>query len=378
LGSQAGRRRRVAPATARSRRYAYIREKLTTIVGGWHGSSPEPFLQLAQAKGWWDLWAAVVRSSTDAKPFNRETRKLVEDHQLEDAVCIERLRALAGVSSEWNWPGLGLARVHQLEDDIATRLYRRFPQLVRGPFKPNIVPTWWQGGARLLAAAQEAGDDDLVDLLASRYITRAGWEGAFDRKAQDTMLKVAEQLAQSFQSLRGRDEVLFARRAANVLTQIPAFAIYNFNQLLRTNELARLLFVRSFEAFLAVPDAVRDLVEGSEIHVQMLAYRVLAQEDDRARSLAVESLEILLGTLFRPLHRKTRLAAFGALASAARADPSAAARVLKRAREALRMPDKRYPKEQLVGLIAQILHLRPELRGIRERPVIYGLQEAMA
>ena len=88
----------------------------------------------------------------------------------------------------------------------------------------------------------------------------------------------------------------------------------------------------------------------------MLAYRVLAQDDDRARRLAVESLDILLGTLSRPLHRKTRLAAFGAVANAARADARAAARVLRRAREALRLPDTKYPKEQLVGLIGQILH----------------------
>jgi hypothetical protein len=103
---------------------------------------------------------------------------------------------------------------------------------------------------------------------------------------------------------------------------------------------------------------------------------MLGQDDDRARSLAVELLDILLGTLLRPLDRKTRLAALGAIANAARADKTAAARVLRRAREALRLPDKKYPKEELVGLIGQILHERPELRGPRERPVIYGLQEA--
>ena len=109
----------------------------------------------------------------------------------------------------------------------------------------------------------------------------------------------------------------------------------------------------------------------------MLAYRVLAQDDDRARRLAADMLDILLGTLLRPLHRKTRLAAFGALANAAKADATAAARVLRRARDALRLPDTKYPKEQLVGLIGGILHTWPELRGPRERPVVYGLQEAV-
>jgi hypothetical protein len=356
----------------------YVCEKLDSIVGGWYGSSPEGLLALARQRGWWDMWAAVTRRANDPKYFKEGVRQLLDDTQLADAERVERLRALAGVSREWNCPGLGLARVHSLDDEVATRLYRRYPQLVHGPFKPHVVPTWWQGVPQLLLAAQDVGDEELVDLLASRYVTRAGYRGAWNQKAQDAILYLAGELASSFQALRDRDEATFARRAANILTQIPAFSIYNFDQLLRTNELARLFFVRSFAAYLAVPAAVRDLVEGSEIHVQALAYRVLAQDDERARSLAVESLDILLGTLLRPLHRKTRLAAFGALASAAQADGQAAGRVLRRAREALRLPDKRYPKEQLVGLMGEILHRRPELRGSRERPVVFGLEEAVA
>jgi hypothetical protein len=354
----------------------YVREKLDTIVGGWWASSPEPLLRLARERGWWDLWAAVVRSARDPKVFNRVTSELLKDTHLDDATRGERLRALAGVSREWNWPGLGLAQVHSLADDIATRLYRQYPQLVHGPFKPNVVPTWWNGTPQLLEAAEDAGDDELIDLLASRYATRARYEASWFPKSKVTILPVAEKLAQSFQALRDRDETAFARRAASILTRIPAFSIYQYDLLLRTNDLARLLFVRSFPAYLTVPDAVRDLIEGSDIHVQMLAYRVLSQDDDRARTLAVELLDILLGTLLRPLHRKTRLAAFAALVNAARSDEMAASRVLRRAREALRLPDKKYPKEQLVGLIAQTLHQWPQLRGPRERPVIYGLQEA--
>jgi hypothetical protein len=103
----------------------------------------------------------------------------------------------------------------------------------------------------------------------------------------------------------------------------------------------------------------------------MLAYRVLAADDDRARALALENVDILLGTLLRPIHRKTRLPAFDALANAARADERAAARILSRAREALRLPDKRYPKPELIGLIARILHAQPTLRDASEIPVVY-------
>jgi hypothetical protein len=356
----------------------YVREKLASIIGGFRTIDPEPLLKLAERRGWWDFWSAVGRTAADPKNFNRQVTSVLADASLDETARVERLRALAGVSREWNWPGLGLARVHQLEDPLATQLYRRYPQLVKGPFKPNVVPTWWQGGPQLLAAAERAEDEELVDLLASRYVTRPLVTHAWNKKANDETRAVIERLTTAFQALRDRDEATFARRAANILTQVPTYSIYSMNSLLETNDLARLFFVRSFSAFLASPASIPDLVEGSDIHVQMLAYCILAQRDPRAGAVVVESLDILLGTLLRPLHRKTRLAAFGALANAARTDAQAAARILKRAREALRLPDKKYPKEQLVGLIGQVLHARPELQGPRERPVVYGLEPVVA
>ena len=352
----------------------YVRAKLADLLGGWFTNRAKPFVKLAERKGWWDLWAAVIRANRDAGLFNEALAGLLADKAISEDDRLGRLRALAGVSREWNWPGFGLAMVHGLKDELAVQLYRRYPALIRGPFKPHVTPTWWQGYPQLLAAAQETGDEELIDLLASRYATQVRWEVIWNRKERDRIMATADDLGDYYQRIRDRDPVLFARRAANVLTRIPAYAIHSYPRLLRTNKLARLLFVRSFDALLAVPGAVRDLVEGSDIHVQMLAYNVLAQNDDRARALAVESLDILIGTLLRPLHRKTRLAAFAALANAARADADAARMVHRRAREALRLPDKKYPKEELIGLIGQVLHVRAELRGPREQPVIYGLE----
>jgi hypothetical protein len=331
-------------------------------------------VKLAEREGWWDLWAAVIRTNRDQRLFNEAVADLLGDGRISEDERLGRLRALAGVSREWNWPGFGLATVHALNDDLAAKLYRRYPDTVRGPFKPHVTPTWWQGYSQLLAAAQESVDEELIDLLASRYATQVRWEYSWGGKGRDRIMETADALGDYYQAIRDRDPVLFARRAANVLTRIPTYSIHSYPRLLRTNKLARLLFVRSFDALLAVPAAVRDLIEGSDIHVQMLAYNVLAQDDDRARTLAAESLDILIGTLARPLHRKTRLAAFRALANAARTDTAAARVVHKRAREALRLPDKKYPKEELAGLIGHVLRDCAQLRGPREHPVIYGLE----
>ena len=73
-----------------------------------------------------------------------------------------------------------------------------------------------------------------------------------------------------------------------------------------------------------------------------------------------------------------RCAACGSLAACVHGQDRPTALVHRRAREALRLPDKRYPKEQLIGLVGRILHACPQLPGPNESPVVYGLQEAVA
>jgi hypothetical protein len=243
--------------------------------------------------------------------------------------------------------------------------YDRFPDLLRGPFKVHLQShLWGRNFPELLHRFIAAGDEEMTDFLASRIATRSGrWGNA------QKMLADAEKLADFYGKLKA-DETVFSRRAAAVLSQIPAFSIWNYNQLIRENRLARLLFERSASAYLADPRSIADLVEGSEIHVMALAYRALGLDDERARALAPQHLPLLLGTLLRPLQRGTRELAFGALVNAT-TTPETARMVLDRARDALTLPDTRYPKEKLLGLIGQILHRWPELRGPREQPVIY-------
>jgi hypothetical protein len=358
----------------------YVRVKLEETVGGWGKDDPaKRFVDLAERKGWWDLWSASVRAARNAKLFNECIGKLMRDDALSDETRRERLRALAGASREWNWPGLGLATIHNLDDNLACLVYARYPDLIRGPLRANVTPTWWRGFPNLVKAAQAANDDDLVDTLASRYATRISWARLWGRsKETDADDRTAAEIAAYYQAIRDRDAVEFSRRASSVLTRIPAYATFNQNQLLRTNDLARLLFVRSLDQYLAVPQAVQDLVEGSNIHVMMLAYRVLALPDARASALAADNVEILLGTLLRPLHRKTRLAAFDALVNAARHSEAVARRVHARAREALKLPNKKYPKAELIGLIGRVLAVYPGLASEAERPIVYRNRKAAA
>jgi hypothetical protein len=319
----------------------------------------------AREKGWWDLWSALIRTCSSQKEFNKEIRSLLEDKTLPPDQLIERLLALAGASREWSWPGAGIAAIHQLDEPVALLMYERFPELLRGPFKLHIQPAIWGANfSTLIDRFIEAGDEEMIDSLASRIVTRFGRWGNAPR-----LLDEADKLADYYGGLKS-DEAVFSRRAANVLTKVPAYSIYHYNPLIKANRLARLLFERSAKSYLAHPASMADLVEASEIHVMALAYRALGLDDDRARKLAAEHLPLLLGTLLRPMQRDTRTLAFGALANAANT-LEAARLILERARDAQLLPDKRYPKERLLGLIAKLIHRWPELRGLREQPVIY-------
>jgi len=322
--------------------------------------------KLAKARGWVDFRIAVLVQCARGKTYNEGLAETIDDRTLAEPERMRRLALFSGVSREWSFLGWGLASVQQLEPAVALKLYERHPDLVRTQFKAHVTPAWGDDYFEIFERAWAGGDEELADHLASRYVTRGMW-GAPDTK----QLAPAERVADLLVALK-LEPAAFARRAAAILTRIPAYAIRDYPRLVRNNRLARLLFERSMSDYLADADgaAVRDLVEGSEIHVQRLAYRAIGLRDERARRFARDNLDILIGTLLRPLHRETRAKAFGALKNAAH-DEAGARRVITRAREAFALPDEGYPKEGLLGLVAHILARHPQLAEAGEARVIY-------
>ena len=340
----------------------YVSRHANMVIRGFFGGGGyAPLVRIAKERGYDTLWAGLLRHAATPKEYNAEVERLARDGGTE---ARRRLALLAGVGRELNFPGISFARVQALEDEVAVVLYERHPELLRGPFKRQLFAGWHASYTKLVDTVLRAGDEDLIDFLASRFVTRGG------RWMDKAVLKTAEQLSQHYERLRSDDPVEFAERAANVLGQVPPFVVFGYDELLATNRLARLLYELSPASYLVSARVVRDLLEAPEIHVQRLAFRALSLADDRARRAASDNLDLLVATLLRPLHRRTRLLAFDALVNAAH-DPEAGARVLAAAREAMHLPDLRYPKEELVGLIGRVLALHPSLRRPREQPVVY-------
>jgi hypothetical protein len=221
----------------------------------------------------------------------------------------------------------------------------------------------------VIRAAIAAGDVELVDYLASR----AGIQVVSSWGDSRGWKEALESLTMHFEALEDGE---FVRRASNALSRMPAFAVWNYDELLRTNRLARLLFERSTALYLGDAKAVRDLLESPQIHVQMLAVRILGSDDARARAIAAQNADLLQATLFRPLQRRTRLMAFKALENATNVDEPTTRYLLGRMKEALALPEKRYPTEKLVGLIGKVLFRWPSLRAPGEVPRIYGEVDA--
>lgn len=332
--------------------------------GFWRNKGYDGLIDLAREHQWLDLWSALLRTAATPQAYSKEVRELVLDKRLPADEVRRRLLLLAGVGREYNFPGLGLAQVKQLEDDTAVALYERFPELIRGPFRSHVASGWQGVYPKLTERALAASDEDLIDYLASRIVM---YDLTFHFAR--SFGPVVDLLSAHYEALLDRPAEL-ARRAASALGRVPAFAVWNYANLVRSNRLARLFFERTHGIYLSDPRAVRDLLESPQIHVQALAFRVLGEDDPRARAQASANLDLLQATLLRPLHRKTRMMAFGALRNAAAQEEHARA-VLARCREALDLPDKRYPKEKLIGLIGEILHRHPALRGAREQPVVF-------
>lgn len=340
----------------------YVRRHLRDVHAWRRGAGYENLVSLTRSRGWIELWIAIVVTCGNTQHYNAAIREVLNDWGLEEPERMRRLTLFSGLCGGRNGMRFRLARLPQLSSATALELHERYPQLLSQAFKVHITPSWRESYIELFEIAWAAGDEDLADFLASRYVT--------DRIVGPRSGGAPSDIAAEKYAALKLDPPALARRAASVLTRIPGHSIRSYDPLIRENRLARLLFERSLRSFLTVPDAVRDLLECGEIHVQHLAYRVLGLPDPRAVALAHDNLDLLLGTLLGLLHRGARLAAFAALANAA-SHVDDARRILARAREALVWPDARYPKEQLVGLIGRILARHPELAEPAERPVIY-------
>jgi hypothetical protein len=296
---------------------AYLERHAAEVWSPSRRSGYEEMAGLAQRRGWWELWATLIRSCAPPGQYDREVMALLQDANAEEASLRQRLLVLAGV-----WSPLGgarrPARLKPLREETLLALYRRFPHLARGPFRPQLDPSPTRPLSRLVALALEDSDEELIDHLATRLAAHRARSGA------ERLLESARRIAVHLGSRASSEEEL-DRRAAAILRRVRA-GPGGVQAASRRNALARLLVERAAHACAADPAIARSFLEAPEMQVRAIAVRAITAaleagataSDLQAGGAAQPNLaDMLLDALAQPLPSTVRRGAVRALGRAA-------------------------------------------------------------
>ncbi|MEO8631369.1 MAG: hypothetical protein ABI612_25235, partial [Betaproteobacteria bacterium] len=199
----------------------YLIRRGAEVWAGGRRIGYQPIVALAYERGWWELWAALLRGGGSAPEYDAAVSALASDRTNSDADLMHRLLLLAGVGLA---PGVRARRDKPLREDTILTLYARFPHLVRGPYRNQLDPSSRRPLTGVLELAIRQRDDELIERLAARLAVRA------DRSGADELLQAAAHTARFLESALADDDA--AEHAATaILKRIPAKAIRNSREL---------------------------------------------------------------------------------------------------------------------------------------------------
>ena len=214
----------------------YVRRHLGEVFeapGG--GALLREVLREVAARRWWGLWARVLKTWAPQRFYEREVMGLLHADDLPDRERRRRLWLLGRVGDE--------AEVTRLGDVSAVALYARYPQLVRGVFARRVMPSAVQGYPRLMDRALEAGDEQLIDQMASALIMEVPRFGVAE------VAEVTATLTQYYRALLSEPR-RFGERVVPMLVGLSSERPWRAGMLLKSNPLARHLLVEALPAYL--------------------------------------------------------------------------------------------------------------------------------
>ncbi len=316
-------------------------------------------IRLADDKNWLQLWASLIWATGRPTEVDREVRRLAFDRRRNETAVTERLCVLARLARPGEKFSDNRAAV---SDETAVKLYERFPLHLRRLFRSHlrIGPT---GYARLASAVVAAKDEPMSDYLTSLVIC-VDFQMEWARREVVPMIDV---LTPQYEKLLNQPEA-FARRAASVLGFIAegAIPVSAIRSGFRANRLANLFFGRDPSDYLSNPDALRDLLESPNPHVQTLAFQSLETNDERARDIGGSNLDLLGATLLTNLPRKARRRALAAIENVCQLARNAE-KMLPALRQATDIPDRIFSRNEIIALVGRLLCRHPELQKQKEQ-----------
>ena len=352
---------------------------LPRLAMNWQKSNPSSLQEIAARKEWWDLWIAIALLPGQTKYYREAVEFVLDDLRIDEISRLQRLQRLSSAHADRDSIAADSSRF-PLNDAVATKLYRSYPWLLQTAFRHSLTFDSQQTFPKLLELALASNDRVIVDALATNYVTQIVYEKATSVQVQhfEELGKAIEALANYYEQVHRLEPLDFTARAAWILSQVRANAIRHFQELLRTNCLARLLFVRSFDVYLSLPNAVADLLSASNERVLELGFQLLSQRTPAAIGLAAEHWQTLMESLSRKARCRTQLAAMGALFNAAQTDRPYAEQIAKRTRELLNDANCTCPREKLLELLAKLIDTYPDLALPAEARRVYRKAELSA
>jgi hypothetical protein len=225
-----------------------------------------------------------------------------------------------------------------LAPETALALYHRDAALAR-----PMIEQWTRDvSVPLFEAAEQAGDEDLLDLLTTHVVWNLGWRVVYDaypteseRRYKKVKASALAELEQWGQTITERLDRLYAASPASyvtaatrILSRLDQTDGWSFQRNLDRNPVFTYLYRRHHAAWLAAPAAVRELLETLNPLAEGIALEILGETGPAAADCTVENLPLLRAALLGDGGVSVKKRVLHALELAARQSPAHAAAIL--------------------------------------------------
>ena len=329
LAEKAG--KRVAP---------FILSRTLNDPRSWYQQYWMKLAEIAESWGETALWRQLVRKRIGNHNWNKVIREVLDRKPLD----IPLLLSLTNVPADW---GTGL---QAFTPDVAKKLYDLSPDLAM-TLSGHFVPNYHSSLQDVFAAATHNNDDTFADLLAARIIT---FESGMSRWYRNN--KKEDPLLDYYKTLDGDT---FARRAVDILAQLPAPPPFSYNP-------SGLMLYFTEDPSRFVNTNITPLLESEHHHAKRLAMQVLQLNPDRA----AEHFRHLRAALLWRSPRRLMLIVTELLVMMAHTGAHVPETVAL-LREVLELEQRWMPRDRIVHALGQIVAAYPEHRTDKEHMVVY-------
>ena len=231
-----------------------------------------------------------------------------------------------------------------LDAKTALALYRRDAALTR-----PLIEQWIEGASvSLFQEAERLGDEDLLDIITTRMVWDLAWTvydvypTESERQYKTPNARAQAELEEWGQVITGRLDRLYAsslagyvESAARILSRLDRSGGWSFRRNLDRNPAFTYLYRQHHAAWLAVPAAVRDLLETPHPIAQRIALEILREPGQEAADRTVENLALLRAILLGDSERGVKKRVLVVLEQAAQQSPAHTATILPTLHEAM-------------------------------------------